>query len=76
MCLAIPGRLIERWLGVGDVPFGRVAFGSVRREVCLAYTPEAQVGAYVIVHVGFAIQVLDEQAARAALALWDEIEQP
>lgn len=76
MCLAIPGRLIERWLGVGDMPFGRVAFGSVRREVCLAYTPEAQIGAYLIVHVGFAIQVLDEQAAHSALALWDSISPP
>jgi hydrogenase expression/formation protein HypC len=76
MCLAIPGKLIERWLGVGDVPFGRVAFGSVRREVCLAYTPDAAIGAYLIVHVGFAIQVLDERAAREALALWDAIEEP
>jgi len=75
MCLAIPGKLIERWLGVGDVPFGRGAFGRVRREVCLAYTPDAPVGAYLIVHVGFAIQVLDERAARDALALWDRLEE-
>jgi hydrogenase expression/formation protein HypC len=74
MCLAIPGELLERWIGVGDVPFGRVAFGSVRREVCLAYTPDAPIGAYLIVHVGFAIQVLDERAAHEALALWREIE--
>ncbi|MFO7562357.1 MAG: HypC/HybG/HupF family hydrogenase formation chaperone [Enhygromyxa sp.] len=75
MCLALPGELLERWLGAGDVPFGRVAFAGVQREVCLAYTPEAEVGAFVIVHVGFAIQVLDEQAARAALALWQDIEE-
>ena len=60
-------------LAGGDLPFGRVAFGAVRREVCLAYTPEAEPGAYLIVHVGFAIQVLDEAAAREALALWGQI---
>ena len=73
MCLAVPGRLLERWIGPGEVAFGRVAFGSVRREVCLAYTPEAEPGQYLIVHVGFAIQILDEADARAALAVWSEI---
>jgi hydrogenase expression/formation protein HypC len=72
MCLALPGRLIERWIGAGDIPFGRVDFGGVLREVCLAYTPGAALGDYVIVHVGFAIQVLDEPAAREALALWHQ----
>lgn len=74
MCLAVPGRLLERWLGPGDVAYGRVAFGAVRREVCLAYTPQAEVGDYLIVHVGVAIQRLDEEAARQALALWAEID--
>ena len=55
--------------GRGGLPFARVEFGSVTREVCLAYTPEARVGDYVIVHVGFAIQLLDEQAARRTLDL-------
>lgn len=73
MCLAVPGKLIERWLGVGEIPFGRVEFGSVRREVCLVYTPQVEIGEYVIVHVGFAIQVLDEQSARDALALWERL---
>ena len=74
MCLAIPGRLLERWIGPGEIAFGRVAFGSVRREVCLAYTPEAEPGQYLIVHVGFAIQILDEAAAQASLELWAEID--
>lgn len=47
-------------------------FGVVAREVCLAYTPEAREGDYVIVHAGFAIQVLDEAAARRALELLEE----
>jgi hydrogenase expression/formation protein HypC len=73
VCLAIPGKLLERWEDESGTPFGKLAFGTVRREVCLAYTPEAEIGAYLIVHVGFAIQILDEQAALEALALWREI---
>jgi hydrogenase expression/formation protein HypC len=74
MCLAIPGRLLERWIGPGEIAVGRVAFGSVRREVCLAYTPEAEPGQYLIVHVGFAIQILDEAAANASLKLWAQMD--
>lgn len=74
MCLAILGRIFECWLGAGGLPHGRVAFGAVQREVCLAYTPEAEVGDHVIVHVGFAIQRLDERAAAEALALWAAID--
>lgn len=72
MCLALPGKLLSRRIGTGDLPFGTAQFGTVRREVCLAYTPDAEVGQYVIVHVGFAIQVLDEDAAARTLALLEE----
>jgi hydrogenase expression/formation protein HypC len=48
-----------------------VSFGSVVKEVCLAYTPEARPGDYLVVHVGFAIQRLDEDAAGRVLALFD-----
>ena len=71
MCLAIPGRLLDRTDGPSGLPFGRVSFGSVVNEVCLAYTPEARPGDYLVVHVGFAIQRLDEDAARRALALFE-----
>ena len=71
MCLAVPGRVESRWEGVGGLAFAQVSFGAVRREVCLAYTPEAVEGDYVIVHVGFAIQRLDEAQARHTLALLD-----
>lgn len=67
MCLAVPGEIIEQWEGAGGLPFGKVRFGSVAREVCLAYTPEARAGDYVIVHVGFAIQRLDRAAAERTL---------
>jgi hydrogenase expression/formation protein HypC len=63
MCLAIPGKILSI---AGDDPLlrtGRVSFGGIVKEVNLAYTPEAGVGDYVIVHVGFAISTLDEAEA-------------
>jgi hydrogenase expression/formation protein HypC len=72
MCLGIPGRITA----VRDDAFlrtGSVDFGGVSRDVCLAYVPEAQLGDYVIVHVGFAISRLDEQEAMATLALLREM---
>lgn len=66
MCLAVPGRLVEI-TGEGDLRSGRVDFAGVVRQVCLAYLPEAGCGDYVLVHVGFAIARIDEQAARETL---------
>ena len=63
MCLAIPGK-IERI--TGDDPMtrmGKVNFGGILKDACLAYVPEAVVGDYVIVHVGFALSRLDEEEA-------------
>lgn len=67
MCLALPGEIVE--LREGALPMALVRFGTVRREVCLAYVPDAVVGDWVIVHVGFAIQRFDEDEARRTLAL-------
>ena len=72
MCLALPGRIEELREDVSGLPHATVRFGSVSRDVCLAYTPEARVGEYVIVHVGFAIQRLDEEAARRTLEELEE----
>ena len=72
MCLGIPGKIVA----VRDDPFlrmGTVDFDGVTREVCLAYVPEAGVGDYVIVHVGFAINRLDEAEAQATLRLLREL---
>lgn len=69
MCLAIPGKVEER-LSSGDTPMGKVDFGGVLKEVCLAFTPDAQVGDYVIVHAGFAISAVDETAARQTLEMF------
>lgn len=75
MCLAVPGRVLSI---EGDDPafrFGKVDFAGVRKQVSLAYTPDAQVGDYVLVHVGFALQVVDEEEARRSMATLEEIKE-
>ena len=63
MCLAVPGKLISV-SGADLNRTGRVSFSGVVKEVSLAYVPEAQIGDYVIVHVGFALSVVDEVEAQ------------
>lgn len=63
MCLGIPGEVVAIETE-GALRTGRVAFGGIEKDVCLEYTPEATLGDYVIVHVGFAISVIDEAEAR------------
>ena len=72
MCLAIPGRvaLIEEKSGVR---FGRVQFGGIVREACLDFVPEAQEGDYVMVHVGFAISIVDKDEAERTYALLESM---
>jgi hydrogenase expression/formation protein HypC len=67
MCLAVPGQLIEVTETDPVKRAGRVDFGGVAREVSLAFVPDAKVGDYVVVHVGFALSVLDEAEARRTL---------
>jgi len=66
MCLGIPGRVTEIRDEAG-LTMGRVDFGGVRKDACLAYLPEVAVGDYVIVHVGFAISRVDEAEALRTL---------
>ena len=66
MCLGIPGRIVEIRDDAGLV-MGKVDFGGVRKDACLAYYPDARVGEYVIVHVGFAISKVDEEEALKTL---------
>lgn len=72
MCLAVPGKVTGIEERNGTI-MGRVDFGGVAKDVCLAYVPEATVGDYVIVHVGFALQRLDEESARASLELFEQL---
>ncbi len=62
MCLAIPGKILSI-AGEEVARLGRVDFGGIVREVNLCYVPDAKIGDYVIVHVGFAISVVDEEEA-------------
>ena len=74
MCLAVPGKLVS--ISGGD-PFqrtGKVSFGGVIKDVSLACLPEAQVGDYLIVHVGMAISRMDEAEANEVFAYLSEIE--
>ena len=72
MCLAVPGKIIEIYDANG-FKMGKVDFGGVYREACLAYVPDARVGDYTVIHVGFALSRLDEQEAQESLALLKEI---
>ena len=58
---------------VDGMPMGKVDFGGVTKEVCLAYVPEIEIGRYTIVHVGFAISEVDEQSAHETLQLFREM---
>ena len=67
MCLAIPGRITSLEGGEGLARTGKVDFGGIQKEANLAYVPEAKVGDYVIVHVGFAISMVEESEAQQGL---------
>ncbi|RJS90432.1 HypC/HybG/HupF family hydrogenase formation chaperone [Candidatus Bathyarchaeota archaeon] len=68
MCLAIPAKILKIKNGIAEVDFGR----GVSREVNIMLV-DAKVGDYVLVHAGYAIQVIDEKRAKETLRLWNEI---
>lgn len=72
MCLAVPGRILNIETRDGTL-MSVVDFGGIHKEVCLEYLPDATVGEYVVVHVGFAIQRLDEQSALRTLAEFERL---
>ena len=72
MCLAVPGRVLSVAEQDGTT-MATVDFGGLQKEVCLAYIPDVQAGEYVIVHVGFAIQRLDERSAQETLASFERL---
>lgn len=73
MCLAVPGKITEIF-ETPSVKMGKVDFGGVFREVCLEAVPEAIVGQYVIVHAGFALNILSEEEAQATLDAFRELD--
>jgi hydrogenase expression/formation protein HypC len=72
MCLAIPGR-VDSIYEANGTRMGQVDFGGIRKEICLAYVPELEIGDYTIVHVGFALSKIDEAAAQDTLRVFAEM---
>jgi hydrogenase expression/formation protein HypC len=72
MCLAVPGKIIDIY-EVNGLLMGKIDFGGVTREACLTYVPEAKIGDYTIIHVGFALNLIDEREAHETLSLLEEI---
>jgi len=73
MCLAIPGQIVDAQ-EIDGMRFGTVRFGGVTQQACLDFVPEAQCGDYVIVHVGFAISLVDAEEAERTYRLLEEME--
>ena len=68
MCLGVPGKIVEIYETNGLL-MGKIDFGEVMREACLAYVPEAKIGDYTIIHVGFALHLISEDEALETLSL-------
>jgi hydrogenase expression/formation protein HypC len=73
MCLAIPGKILD-CQQVGSTRVGRVQFGGIIRSVSLDFVPEAGVGDYVMVHVGFAISMVDAEEAERTFKILEEMQ--
>ena len=75
MCLGVPGKVIEIQDNSLGMAMGKVDFAGITKDVCLAYVPEVQLGDYVIVHVGFAISVVDEDEAMQVFEYLKEMDE-
>ncbi|MCX8011241.1 MAG: HypC/HybG/HupF family hydrogenase formation chaperone [Ignavibacteria bacterium] len=73
MCLAVPGKIISIIDNQSSVRMAKVDFAGITKDICLEYVPEANVGDYVIVHVGFALNKIDEKEAEETLKLIQEM---
>ena len=72
MCLAVPGKVVNLW-DEDTTRMATVDFGGIHKEVSVAFVPDIEVGEYTIVHVGFALQRLDEESARETLAMFRDL---
>ncbi len=73
MCLGIPGKVIELYESNG-MKMAKVDFGGVIKEACMEYLPDIKLGDYTIIHVGFGLNILDEQEARETMDLLKQID--
>ena len=74
MCLGVPGKVISLEENPLGMTMGRVSFSGITKDCCMAYVPEVEVGDYVVVHVGFAISIIDEAEAERTLAFLREMD--
>ena len=72
MCLAIPGKVLTKE-SIGGIEVGQVQFGAITRQAALGFVPEAEVGDYVMVHVGFAISRIDAEEAQRTYEILEEL---
>ncbi len=72
MCLAIPGKIVNKFEADG-VQMGKIDFDGITKNICLAYVPDIKIGEYALVHVGFAIEKLDEKTALETLQIFREM---
>lgn len=75
MCLGVPGKVIRVEENPLGMTMGRVSFGGITKDVCLAYVPDVQEGDYVVVHVGFAISKINEQEAMKVFKFLEEMDE-
>jgi hydrogenase expression/formation protein HypC len=75
MCLGVPGQVLSIEQDPLGMNMGEVSFAGIKKKVCLAYTPEAEVGDYVVVHVGFAISRIDEEEAHQVFEYLKEMDE-
>lgn len=75
MCLGVPGKVIDVYDDALGIAMGKISFSGILKDVCLAYTPEAQPGEYVVVHAGFAISVVDEQEAMEVFRMLEQMDE-
>ncbi len=73
MCLGVPGKVVSIEENPLGITMGKVSFGGIVKEVCLAYVPDVKVGDYVVVHVGFAISKIDEEQAQAMFEFLEQV---
>jgi hydrogenase expression/formation protein HypC len=75
MCLGVPGKVVSIREDPLGMTMGKVSFGGITKEVCLAYLPDVRIGEYVIVHVGFALSKVDEDEAREVFRMLAEMDE-
>ncbi len=75
MCLGVPGKVLEIQENSSGMAMGKVSFAGIIKEVCFAYVPEVKIDDYVIVHVGFAISIIDEEEANEVFSYLQQIEE-